>query len=500
MTLHHPTLDALFREQARRQPDAVALVDGDLVLTYGQLAERADGVAAALSGSGVPPGTLVGMRVPRGAAAISAILGILTHGCAYVPVDPGYPSDRQRYIAADARLGWFVEAGDGPFAPPVVRPAKDAGAPHEIPPGTAYVIHTSGSTGDPKGVLVGHAHVLAMLDSCTREFDLGTDDVWSMFHSTSFDFSVWELWGALGSGGQVVVVPATTAADPRAFATLLATEQVTVLSQVPTAFGHLTAELTERPLRLPELRHLVFGGEAVDLGTLRRWHDLGVAPRARAVNMYGITEITVHATFHPLPEVPEPPARPGATPVGRPLDHLDVEVVDEDLRPVASGTPGELLVAGDSVAFGYLGRPELTAERFPVLDGRRRYRSGDLGFRDASGALHCLGRRDRQVQVRGFRIEPGEIEHAMSRHPLVTECAVTVGHNGHGEPMIVGHYVCGREAPLAARELRAHLAARLPAHLLPADLRSHPNLPVTPNGKTDLARLAGDAPSEEETP
>jgi amino acid adenylation domain-containing protein len=500
VTLRPPTLDALFREQVRQQPDAVALVDGELVLTYEELAGQAAGVATALAAAGVPPGTLVGMRLPRGAAAVSAILGILTHGCAYVPVDPGYPPERQRYIAADARLGWFVEAGDSPAAPPVVRPGPDAAEPHTIPPGTAYVIHTSGSTGDPKGVLVGHAHVLAMLDSCARLFDLGPDDVWSMFHSTSFDFSVWELWGALSSGGQVVVVPAATAADPRAFAALLATEQVTVLSQVPTAFGHLTAELTERPLRLPELRHLVFGGEAVDLGTLRRFRELGVAPRTRAVNMYGITEITVHATFHPLPGQPEPPARPGATPVGRPLAHLDIEVVDAELRPVASGEAGELLLAGDSVAFGYLGRPALTAERFPVVDGRRRYRSGDLGFRDASGALHCLGRRDRQVQVRGFRIEPGEIEHAMSSHPLVTESAVTVGHNGHGEPLVVGHYVCRREAPLDAQALRAHLAARLPAHLLPAALRSHPSLPVTPNGKTDLARLAGDAPSEEETP
>lgn len=492
------TLHGLFAAQVRRDPDAVAVVDGDLVLTYGELAGQAAAVAAALADAGVPPGTLVGLRMPRGAAALGALLGILTHGCAYVPVDPAYPPARQRYIADDARLGSWVEAGDTAGAPPVVRRTEPAGPPHAIPPGTAYVIHTSGSTGDPKGVLVGHAHVLAMLGSCRAEFDVGPDDVWTMFHSTSFDFSVWELWGALATGGQVVVVPKQTAADPRALATLLATEQVTVLSQVPTVFGHLVAELAGRPVRLPELRYVVFGGEAVDLGAVRRWHALGLGPRARLVNMYGITEITVHATFHPLPRDPEPPVRPGATPVGRPLAHLDVQVVDDDLRPVPPGQPGELLVGGASVASGYLGRPELTARRFPVVDGRRRYRSGDLGLRDESGALHCLGRSDRQVQVRGFRIEPGEIEHAIGRHPQVTGCAVTIGRDARDEPLVVGHYTCRPDAPLAAEQLRAHLAEHLPAHLLPAALHRHPALPVTPNGKTDLARLALQAPTEQE--
>lgn len=500
MTLPATTLHGLFQEQARLAPEAVAVVDGDLALSYGELAERAADVTAALADAGVAPGSLVCLRMPRGAGAISGILGILAHGCAYVPVDPAYPAARQRYIAEDARPVAYVEAGAGQDAPPAVRLAPDAGTPHRLPPGTAYVIYTSGSTGDPKGVMIGHAQVLALLDSCGKEFELGPEDVWSMFHSTSFDVSVWELWCALGNGGQVVVVPADTAADLRALATLLATEQVTVLSQVPTVFGHLVAELADRPVRLPELRYVVLAGEAVNLETLGRWHALGLGPRTRVVNMYGITEITVHGTFLELPGTPQTPVRPGATPVGRPLAHLDIQVVDDDLRPVPSGRPGEFLVSGAQVAFGYLGRPELTAARFPESAGRRHYRSGDLGLRDEAGDLHYLGRRDRQVQVRGFRIEPGEIEHAMSRHPLVTECAVTIERNGHGEPMVVGHYVCQDTAPLPERVLREHLEEHLPKHLLPAALRPHGSLPVTPNGKVDLARLEATAPADPEPP
>ncbi|MFJ4502674.1 amino acid adenylation domain-containing protein [Streptomyces sp. NPDC088864] len=487
------TLHGLFHEQARARPDAVAVVDGEAVLTYGELAERADRVTAALAAAGVARGSLVGLRLPRGASAIAAIVGILGHGCAYVPIDPAYPQTRQDYIAHDARLTAFVEeAPAGAAAPdPVVRSVAHPGPPHEIPAGTAYVIYTSGSTGDPKGVMIGHAHVLALLDSCGKEFDLGPDDVWSMFHSTSFDVSVWELWCAFANGGQVVVVPAATAADPRALATLLAAEQVTVLSQVPTVFGHLVAELAGRPVPLPELRYVVLAGEAVNPTAVRQWHDLGLGPRTRVVNMYGITEITVHATFRVLPPGPLVPVRPGSTPVGLPLGHLSVDVVDEDLVPVPAGEPGELLVSGGAVAFGYLGRPELTAARFSVAaDGTRRYRSGDLGLRDEAGELHYLRRLDRQVQVRGFRIEPGEIEHAIRQHPLVAEAAVTIEPNGHGEPMVVGHFVCRPGAPLTGTELRAHLAQRLPGHLLPAALRRHDALPVTPNGKVDLARLS----------
>jgi amino acid adenylation domain-containing protein len=480
-------LDERFAEQARRTPDAVALVDGDREWRYRDLAEAARRVRDDLAAAGVPAGSAVGLRMPRRGEVVGAILGILGHGCAYVPIDTRYPAQRQRFIADDLRLRALVEA-DGATGAPVIRWRAGAEPPAELPPGTAYVIYTSGSTGAPKGVLVGHEHVLALMDACAERYVLSDVDVWTLFHSHSFDFSVWELWGALLHGGQAVLVPPETAADAEAFARLLAAEEVTVLSQVPTAFGHLVRELEQRPCRLPALRYVVFGGEAVNLAAVRRWRELGVAPGAELVNMYGITETTVHVTHCPLGTDHGPPPLPGATPIGTPLPHLRVHLTDENLRPVPPGTPGEIVVSGAGVAYGYFDRPALTAARFVEVDGCRAYRSGDWAVRAPTGELYYIGRRDRQVQVRGFRIELGEPEAAVVAHPDVAQCAVTAVRNQLGDLQLVAHYAVRPGAGVTPEELRAYLAARLPAHLVPV-LRQLPALPRTDNGKVDLRAL-----------
>ena len=480
-----------FAAQVARTPEAVAVVDGDRELRYDELAAAAASVRHRLAAAGVPAGTLVGLRMPRGADLIAAILGILGHGCAYVPVDPAYPLPRQRHILTDAGLDAMVEADPVTGEPTVVSAA--AGPPQPVPPDAAYVIYTSGSTGVPKGVVVGNGHVLALLAACDTRFRCSGDDVWTMFHSPSFDFSVWELWGALGHGGRLVVVPSSVAADPRAFADLLADEEVTVLSQVPTAFGHLVAELERRPVPLPALRYVVFGGEALNLAAVRTWRDLRLAPGAELVNMYGITETTVHVTHAPLVDGADVGGTvggpPGSTPIGRPLPHLRVHLVDESGSPVGTGTPGEMLVAGASVTYGYLGRPELTAQRFVEYGGERVYRSGDWAVRDDQGGLHYLGRQDRQIQLRGFRVELGEPEAVIAGHPLVAQCAVAAEPNQLDELQLVAYYATRVGADLEPEAVRAYVAARVPAHLVPSRIRRVAALPRTAHGKVDLMAL-----------
>ncbi len=490
------TLAGRFAAQVARTPDAVAVVDGDRELRYTELAAAAARVGRRLAAAGVPAGTLVGLRMPRGADLVAAVLGILGRGCAYVPVDPAYPLPRQHHILTDAGLDAMVEADPATGEPTVVHAC--AGPQQPVPADTAYVIYTSGSTGAPKGVVVGNGHVLALLEACGTRFRCSGDDVWTMFHSPSFDFSVWELWGALGHGGRLVIVPSSVAADPRAFADLLADEAVTVLSQVPTAFGHLVAELERRPVKLPALRYLVFGGEALNPAAVRTWRDLRLAPGAELVNMYGITETTVHVTHAPLGgggtaggEAAGEGGPAGSTPIGRPLPHLRVHLVDESGAPADPGTPGEMLVAGASVTYGYLGRPELTAQRFVEYRGERVYRSGDWAVRDEEGGLHYLGRKDRQVQLRGFRVELGEPEAVIAGHPLVAQCAVAAEPNQLDELQLVAYYATRVGADLGPDAVRAFAAARMPGHLVPSRIRRVVALPRTANGKVDLRELRG---------
>ncbi|SES34990.1 nonribosomal peptide synthetase DhbF [Lentzea xinjiangensis] len=480
------TLHERFAAVADRFADAVAVSDHGRHLRYAEVFDRARSLAADLRALDVPPGSLVALRVPRSAEFVVGVLGIMLAGCGYVPVDPAYPAERQEYVLDDSGVAAVVTPDGEAFA---VR-ATGAVAPTELPDDIAYVIYTSGSTGAPKGVLVGHRQVLALIDACDERYEFDAADVWTLFHSPSFDFSVWELWGALLHGGRLVVVPAETGASPPAFARLLAEESVTVLSQVPTSFGYLVAALEDEPLALPCLRYVVFGGEAVNPAAVERWFAAGWAPGATVVNMYGITETTVHVTHAVLTPGRTRPRR-DATPIGTPLAHLRVIVVDDDLRPVPPGTAGEMLIAGAGVSHGYLNRPELTGRRFVRMsdvDGLV-YRSGDWGVLDEDGRLHYVGRRDGQVQLRGFRIECGEIEATLSVHPGVLECAVVLGANRLAEPVLEAHVV-PRGAPVAAAELRAHLRASLPAHMVPGRFRVHTELPRAASGKIDRAVLA----------
>ncbi|MEU6221559.1 amino acid adenylation domain-containing protein [Streptomyces sp. NPDC047022] len=490
-------LDLRFRAVAARDPGRIAVTDSQGSATYGWLAEHADEVTRALRGR-VTPGQPVALRAGRSRHALAGILGILGAGASYLPVDPEYPPERQSYLLDDSGAGLVLT--DGGPAPGETRLAQPGplllasrppspGAPL-LPPDTAYTIYTSGSTGAPKGCVVGHRQVLALLDAALPLLDVGADDAWTLFHSWSFDFSVWEIWGALLCGGRAVVVDRDTAADPDAFAALLAAQKVTVLNQVPSAFGNLVTEVTESGVRLPALRRVVLGGEAMVAQDIRRWWDADTAPAATVTNMYGITETTVHVTHCPLTPQVLDQAGAGRTPIGRPLPHLTVELCDERGAPVPPGEPGELWVGGAGVSHGYLGRPELTAERFPAAPGGtgRRYRSGDFAVEGADGSLYYAGRMDGQVKLRGFRIELGEIEAELRSLPGVSGAACLVDDSGR-TPVLCAYLVADR-ATAGPAGVRAALAGRLPAHMLPQRLHYLDRLPVTPHGKLDREALA----------
>lgn len=462
-----PTIARAFEAQARRTPDRIAVTDERRQWTYTHLFDRASRVADRLARQGTRPGDLVALVLPRDADLVAGVLGVLLAGAAYLPIDPDYPADRIRYMLDDAKPVVVLEA-PLPLGEP--RPVADSD-PHDL----AYVIYTSGSTGAPKGVQITHGNVLALLSACARRFDHGPDDVWTLFHSYAFDFSVWEMFGALLTGGRVVVVPKRVCWSTPDFARLLDDEGVTVLSQTPSAFYRLIqVEPAPRTLRT-----VVFGGEALDVGRIAGWWRRHPDPPA-LVNMYGITETTVHVT-HLL--VDPDRVAPGISPVGAALPGLTVHVLDERMRPVPPGTVGEMYVGGPQLARGYLNRPGLTATRFvadPGGSGERLYRSGDRARLTASGELEFAGRADNQVKVRGFRIELGAIESVLATLPGVTSCVVTVFQDQ------LMAYVVG---PADPAQLRAALAARLPAHEVPAVFVPLDELPLTHNGKLDTAAL-----------
>ncbi|WP_290059537.1 non-ribosomal peptide synthase/polyketide synthase [Amycolatopsis solani] len=466
-----PTLPELFAAQAARTPDAVAVTSGTTELTYRELDERANRLAHRLIAEGAGPERLVALRLPRSADLVVAVLAVLKAGAGYLPIDPAYPAARIEAMLADANPVCVVDdvTADG-------RPDTDPGVRVD-PANTAYVIYTSGSTGVPKGVLIPHANVTRLFSSTAHWFGFGERDVWTLFHSYAFDFSVWELWGALLHGGRLVVVPADTVRSPEDFLALLAEERVTVLNQTPSAFYRL-GTLPSAPL---SLRYVIFGGEALDASRLAEWrrrHPGG----PRLVNMYGITETTVHVTHRELGE-------DGPATAGVPIPDLRAYVLDAGLAPVPPGVTGELYVAGAGLARGYLNRAGLTASRF-VADpfgapGTRMYRTGDLLRWTAGGELDYRGRADQQVKIRGFRIELGEVEAALSAHPDVTGAAVLA--HGTGDARRLVAYLTGAVPGTTA--LREFLARSLPSHMVPAVFVPLEKLPLNANGKLDQRAL-----------
>jgi amino acid adenylation domain-containing protein len=504
-----------FEDQARRHPEAVALeyqVEGgqgpeSALLTYGELDRNANRLAHYLRGLGVGPEVRVGLCLERSPRMIAAILGVLKAGGAYVPLDPESPAERLAFLLADAgapvlltesrlleRLpttgGSHVVCLDE-ISEALERESPERPKPRATPGNLAYVIYTSGSTGRPKGSLITHANVVRLFAATEPWFGFGPEDVWTLFHSYAFDFSVWEIWGALLYGGRLILVPFWVSRSPDSFRELLARCSATVVSLTPSAFRQLVE--AEAPGLPPlALRRVVFGGEALDLTSLEPWLARYGDRSPELVNMYGITETTVHVTWRRMRRTDLD--MPWSSVIGQPIPDLGIHLLDEGFEPVPPGVPGEIHVSGAGLGRGYLGHPGLTAERFvpdpfATAPGERLYRSGDLARYRSDGELEYLGRIDQQVKVRGFRIELGEIQAALEAHPAVAEAAVLAREGGLGDRRLAAYLVAAGEAPRTG-ELRGFLHQRLPDYMVPADFVWIEQLPLTRNGKLDRRALA----------
>ncbi|RRO19421.1 non-ribosomal peptide synthetase [Saccharopolyspora rhizosphaerae] len=500
------TLPQLFEEQAQRTPESVAVTFEGTSLTYSELDARANQLAHHLIDHGIGPEQLVALALPRSTELVVSLLAVLKAGAAYLPLDPGHPAERIAYVVGDAQPTMLISDREHADRLPegitrvllddeneiaeIVRHSPRNPKPGERGPLTsehaAYVIYTSGSTGRPKGVSIPHQNVVRLFTATRPWFGFTGEDVWTLFHSYAFDFSVWELWGALLHGGRLVVVPHEVTRSPQEFLDLLAREQVTVLNQTPSAFYQLSHADRENPGAELALRYVIFGGEALELSRLDDWYQRHpVSPKL--INMYGITETTVHVSYVELDA--DLVARRDGSVIGRGIPDLRVYLLDSQLQPVPPGVTGELYVAGEGLARGYLGRRGLTAQRF-VADpfgepGTRMYRSGDLGRWREDGSIEFLGRADQQVKVRGFRIELGEVEANLAAHPQVRQAAVVLREDVPGDERLVG-YAVGDADPA---ELRAHLADRLPSYMVPAAFVAVEEIPLTANGKLDTAAL-----------
>ena len=502
------TLPALFEAQVVRAPGAVAVVCGDAAVSYGELEGRANRLARYLVSLGAGPERLVAVAMERSADLVVVLLAVLKAGAAYLPVDPRYPADRIAFMLGDAGPVLLVcDQATASVLPDTGVPAVvvddpgcavavaglsgaalgDADRAGPLVPGhPAYVIFTSGSTGRPKGVVVEHRNVVRLITQTRQWVPAGPDDAWSLFHSYAFDFSVWEMWGALATGGRLVVVPYLVSRSATEFRALLAAERVTVLSQTPMAFYQLM-EVWGDGTGLG-VRYVIFGGEALDCARVARWART-VADPPVLVNMYGITETTVHVTGHVVPAGTET----AASVVGTAIPDLRVYVLDERLKLVPRGVGGEMYVAGAGLARGYLGRPGLTAERFLACPygpaGERMYRTGDLARWNRAGDLEYLGRSDDQVKIRGFRIELGEIETVLAAQPGVAQAAVIAREDQPGDIRLAGYVVPAADSELDPAALRDAVARILPDYMVPAVIMALAALPLSPTGKLDRRAL-----------
>jgi syringomycin synthetase protein SyrE len=534
------TIHGIFREQAAVRPDAIA-VQGQIVgaqgtvpvpmdhvsLTYKELNEKSNQLAYVLRQKGVAADTIVAMLMERSVEMIVAILGILKAGGAYLPIDPDYPQERIDFILKDSNARILLKKSE-------IRISKSETNPNDqnsndqnkksmpivldfehldfefvssfgfrasdlLSSNLAYVIYTSGTTGQPKGCLITHKNVISLLKNKIQAFDFNENDVWTMFHQYNFDFSVWEMYGALLYGGKLIVIPRMVTRDPGQYLEILKREKVTVLNQTPSAFYRLSAaEMSQSGFRL-YIRYVIFGGEALNPAKLKQWKVK--YPGTRLINMFGITETTIHVTYK---EIGGKEIECGTGNIGRPVSTLTAYVVGRDFNLLPIGIPGELCVGGEGLARGYLNRPELTAKKFinkkflrgvqggsfykKSPPGRRRpnlYKSGDLVKLLENGDMEYLGRIDHQVQIRGFRIELGEIENQLSSHRAVKEAVVICIEDDReaGDKTLCACIVSDKG--LDAVEMRDFLSRRLPGYMVPSLFKRVDHIPLTPNGKVD---------------
>jgi len=491
------SIPALFAEQVARVPGELAVSCEGTSFTYCQLDQMSNRLAHLLSAHGAGAGQRVALLLPRSADAIVAILAVLKTGATYVAIDPAVPEARMQFVLDDAAPVAAIATPETrsrlagrdllviDFSDPAVDGQPSSAVPGPAPDDIAYIIYTSGTTGTPKGVAIPHHNVTRLLEALSTDMELA-EQVWTQCHSLAFDFSVWEIWGALLYGGRLVVVPDAVVRSPEDLHALLVSEQVDVLSQTPTAFYALQGVdvPSDEPTQQLALKAVVFGGEALEPHRLRTWLQSPGSPRM--INMYGITETTVHASFR---EIAEADVDCAVSPIGRPLANLAFVVLDGWLQPVPAGVVGELYVAGSGLAYGYVGRAALSGTRFVACPfgalGERMYRTGDLVRWNLDGQLEYLGRADEQVKIRGYRIELGEIQAVLNEVDGVEQAVVIAREDRPGDKRLVGYFTGTADSV----KVRAALAERLPSYMVPTALIEIEALPLTVNGKLDTRAL-----------
>ncbi len=481
------TIVDLFEEQVTLHPDAVALIFKNDQWTYRQLDELSNQLAHYLTDTyQITSEDLVGIKLEPSHWQVVAIVGILKAGAAYVPIDPAYPEERIEFIESDSACPVCIDENELQAFRKVrndftTSPVSTIANPASL----AYLIYTSGTTGTPKGVMIEHRNVVRLLKTDQQLFDFNPGDVWTLFHSYCFDFSVWEIFGALLFGGKLVIVPKEVTRDPKQFTALLRKEQVTVLNQTPSSFYNIINEELAEDVPGLKLRYVIFGGEALAPIKLAAWYER--YPETGLINMYGITETTVHVTYK---EITEQEILANSVNIGVPIPTLSCFLLDQYYQKVPVGVPGELYVAGEGLARGYLNRPELTAERFLTLSGnkgQRLYKSGDMAKWLPTGELIYLGRNDDQVKIRGYRVELGEIEQVLLSFPEVSNAVVITKSIDEDQKDLVAYFI-GRSA-LSVADLRTFLSDRLPTYMVPSYLVQIDEIPLTNNGKIDKSAL-----------
>lgn len=499
-----------FEIQAGKYARQTALCFQGQQLSYQALNEKANQLARLLQQQGIGAGQFVGLYLKRSQELVISILAVLKTGAAYIPLDPHSPRERVSFIIDDAGIKHVLSSSElcqqlgtnclaiDTLQEDINRQSCDNLNIHIPIDAGAYVIYTSGTTGKPKGCLVSHRN-LARLFTVTEDcFAFDHKDVWTLFHSYAFDFSVWEMWGALLYGGRLVVVPYWLSRSPESFYRLLQDEKVTILNQTPSAFSQLIAIDREQDNSDLHLRHIIFGGEALDFSALKQWISRHPLQQTALTNMYGITETTVHVTHH---RISAQDLQAGRSIIGQPLFDLHIHLLDENCQRVPLGVTGEMYISGPGVTRGYLHREALTAERFLVnpfaaelpddiaCHHRCMYRSGDLARRLANGDIEYLGRIDHQVKIRGHRIELGEIENALNQLPAIQESLVLAQSDQHGHQQLLAWLLTKPETAITHSELRQQLKSVLPEYMLPAAFITVHEWPLTANGKIDQAAL-----------
>ncbi|WP_189027807.1 non-ribosomal peptide synthetase, partial [Paenibacillus albidus] len=491
------TLHQLFEEQTLKTPNNIAVTFEDSQMNYEQLNCRANQLARVLQFKGVKTDELVGIVMDRSIEMIISILAILKSGAAYLPIDPSYPDERIRYMLDESGCRFLL------IQEPLIDQKLFAGEQINLndpglnawemnnlelvirPSDLAYVIFTSGSTGKPKGVMIEHRNVVQLMKHTNSPFDFSERDVWTMFHSYCFDFSVWEMYGALLHGGELVIVPKITAQDTRTFLELVRSHGVTVLNQTPTAFYQFIREAMEEGSSEIGLRYVIFGGEALNPIMLNEWKKR--YPSTKLVNMYGITETTVHVTYKEIGEIE---TDMNVSNIGRPLLTLKSFILGSGGNLLPIGVAGELYISGAGLARGYMNNPQMTDERFvenPFESGTKMYRTGDLARWLPDGNLEYLGRIDHQVKIRGYRIELGEIEKVLARHEHIEEAIVMASYDQNQLPYLCAYYISGES--LNAQDIRKYLSEFLPDYMIPSSFVHMDKIPLNQNGKVDRKAL-----------